>query len=66
VIGLDMVVGISVGAMPGRRQQLLQYRWVHRRVIGDDLGGPNLRGRSDDDQRAAFGQGCIGTAGALQ
>ena len=37
VIGLDMVVGILVGAMPGGRQQLLEHRRVHRRVVGDHL-----------------------------
>jgi hypothetical protein len=46
VIGLDPVVGVSVGAMPCEWQQLLQYRWVHRRLIGDDLGEPDL-GRAD-------------------
>ena len=46
MIGLDPVVGVSVGAMPCKWQQLLQYRRVHRRPIGGDLGGPEL-GRAD-------------------
>jgi hypothetical protein len=37
VVGLDLVVGIPVGAMPDRRQQLLDHRRVHRRVVGDHL-----------------------------
>jgi hypothetical protein len=37
VVGLDLVVGIPVGAMPDRRQQLLKHRRVHRRVVGDHL-----------------------------
>jgi hypothetical protein len=37
VVGLDLVVDISVGAMPGRRQQLLEHCREHRRVVGDHL-----------------------------
>jgi hypothetical protein len=37
VVGLDVVVGLPVGAMPGRRHHLLEHRRVHRRVVGDHL-----------------------------
>src|SRR4029450_8337601 len=46
VVSLDPVVGVLLSAMPCEWQQLLQYRWVHRRLIGGDLGGPDL-GRAD-------------------
>jgi hypothetical protein len=46
VVALDPVVGMAVGATPCEWQQLLQYRWVHQRPIGGDLGGPAL-GRAD-------------------
>jgi hypothetical protein len=42
VICLDPVVGVSVGAVPCRWQQLLQRQRIHRRPVGDDLGGPDL------------------------
>jgi hypothetical protein len=38
VVALDAVVGVAVGTMPRRRQQLLQHGRVHRRLIGGDLG----------------------------
>ena len=46
VVALDSVVGVSVVAMPGRRQQLLKHRWICRRPIGSDLDGCDL-GRAD-------------------
>jgi hypothetical protein len=46
VICLDPVVGVSVGAVPCRWQQPLQHQRIHRRPVGDDLGGPDL-GRAD-------------------
>jgi hypothetical protein len=42
VVGLDVVVGVLVGAMPGRRHQLLEHARIHRRVIGDDLDRGDL------------------------
>jgi hypothetical protein len=33
VVTLDVVVGIPIGAMPDRRQQLLEHRQVHRRMV---------------------------------
>jgi hypothetical protein len=42
VIRLDAVVGVPVGAVPCRRQQLLQQSRLHRRLIGGDLSGPDL------------------------
>jgi hypothetical protein len=46
VVGLDTVVGVLVGSMPGCRRQLLEHAWVHRRLIGDDLHRGYL-GRAD-------------------
>jgi hypothetical protein len=37
------MVGVAVGAVPGRRQQVFQHRRVHRRLIGDDLSRRDLR-----------------------
>jgi hypothetical protein len=41
VIALDPVVGVLVGAMPCRWQQVLQHGRVDRRLIGGDLDGPD-------------------------
>jgi hypothetical protein len=41
VVGLDTVVGVSVGAMPGRRQQRLQHCRVHLRIVGAHLDWHN-------------------------
>ena len=37
MVGLDPVVGIAVGSMPGRREQLLEHCRVHLRMVGDHL-----------------------------
>ena len=37
MVTLDAVVGVPVGAVPRRWQQLLQHRRIHRRLIGHDL-----------------------------
>jgi hypothetical protein len=37
MVSLDPIVGIAVGSMPGRREQLLEHCRVHRRVVGDHL-----------------------------
>jgi hypothetical protein len=37
VVGLEVVVGVLPGAMPGHRQQFVQHRRVGRRLVGDDL-----------------------------
>jgi hypothetical protein len=37
MVSLDPVVGVPIGAMPRRRQQLLQHDRVGRRLIGDYL-----------------------------
>ena len=39
VVGLDAVVGVLVGAVPGSWQQLLQHRRVRRGPIGCDSAG---------------------------
>jgi hypothetical protein len=46
VIGLDTVVGVLVGTMPRRGEQLVPHDRVGCRLIGDDLdrGDP---GRAD-------------------
>jgi len=46
VVGLNVVIGVLVGATPGRRHQLLEHARIHRRVIGDDLDRGDL-GRAD-------------------
>jgi hypothetical protein len=37
VVSFDMVVGMPVGAMPGRWQQFLEHRWIHWCVVGGYL-----------------------------
>jgi hypothetical protein len=59
MVALDPIVDVPVAAMPGRRQQLLQHRRVHRRLIGDDLSGRDL-GRPD--RRFDEAVGCLGVA----
>jgi hypothetical protein len=54
MVTLDVVVGIPIGAMPDRRQQLLEHRRVHRRMVGDDLNGRDL-GRADGPLEEAAG-----------
>jgi hypothetical protein len=46
MVSLDPVAGGPIGAMPGRRQQLLQHDRGGRRLIGDHLDGSDL-GRAD-------------------
>ena len=43
VIAFDPVIGVAVGAMPGRWQQLLQHDWVGGCLVGDDLHRGDLR-----------------------
>src|SRR5829696_10034241 len=62
MICLDPIVGVLVGAMPCKWQQLLQYRWVHRRPIGGDLGGPDL-GRADGPLKEPPGSRGISPSG---
>jgi hypothetical protein len=54
VVTLDVVVGIPIGAMPDRRQQLLEHRRVHRRMVGDELNERDL-GRADGPLEEAAG-----------
>jgi hypothetical protein len=44
VIGLDPVVGVLLGAVPGRRQQVLQHDRVGCRSVGPDLHWHHLGG----------------------
>jgi hypothetical protein len=45
VVSFDLVVGIPVGAVPGRRQQPIEHHRVPRRPVGHDLDR-HRRGRS--------------------
>src|SRR4029450_12534850 len=42
MVSLDQVVGVPIGAMPGRRQQLVQHDRGGRGLIGDPLDGSDL------------------------
>jgi hypothetical protein len=55
MVALDPIVGVPVRAVPGRRQQVLQHGRVHRRLIGDDLSGRDLR-RTDRPFEEAMGR----------
>jgi hypothetical protein len=46
VVALDPIVGVPVGSVPRRWQQLLQHHRIGRCSVGDDLGGRDL-GRAD-------------------
>jgi hypothetical protein len=54
VSNANAYVGVPVGAMPRRRQQLLQPRRVHRRLVGADLSRHDLR-RTDRPFEEAMG-----------
>ena len=60
VIGLNSVVGVPLGAVPGRLEQVVQHRQVGRGAVGDDLGGSDL-GRPDGPFEEAAGRGCVAT-----
>jgi hypothetical protein len=55
VVALHPIVGVPVGTVPGRRQQVLQQGRVHRRLIGGDLGRRDLR-RIDRPFEEALGR----------
>src|SRR5215211_3631060 len=44
MVGLDPVAGVSIGAVPGRRQQLPQHDRVGRCLVGHHLDGRHVRG----------------------
>jgi hypothetical protein len=46
VIGFEPVVGVLLGAIPGRGRQLVEHLRVHRRLVGDDLDRRDF-GRAD-------------------
>src|SRR5918995_4783363 len=58
VVALDPVVGVAVGAVPRRWQQLVQYGRVHRRLIGGDLDGRDL-GHADGPLEEPAGCRCV-------
>jgi hypothetical protein len=66
--GLDPVVGVPLGAMPGRWQQILEHHRVRRRSIGDHLNGCHL-GRADglfENWRAALASRVLAHRGLRQ
>jgi hypothetical protein len=42
VSGLDRVVSVLLGVVPGRRPQLIQYAGIDRRGVGDDFSRDHL------------------------
>jgi hypothetical protein len=46
MIALDVVVGVPIGAVPRRCQQLPHNRRIRQRLVGDNLGRRDL-GRAD-------------------
>jgi hypothetical protein len=58
MVALDAVVGVAVGTMPGRWQQLLQHRRIQPRLIGGDLGGGDL-GRTNGPLEEPPGGACV-------
>jgi hypothetical protein len=59
VVGLDVAVAILIGAVPRRREHLVQRDRVGRRLVGDDLHGRDLGGADGPLEEAA---GCLGVA----
>jgi hypothetical protein len=59
VVGLDVIVGVLIGAVPRRREQLVQRDRVGRRLVGDDLHGRDPGGADGPLEEAA---GCLGVA----
>ena len=55
VVGLDVVVGMPIGVLPCRRQQLLQDHRVGRRLIGHDLAR-HSPGRADGPLKEPTGR----------
>jgi hypothetical protein len=58
MVALDAVVGVAVGTVPGRWQQLIQHRRIQPRLIGCDLGGGDL-GRANGPLEEPPGGACI-------
>jgi hypothetical protein len=44
MVGLDLVVGVPLGAMPRRREEFLQHGRIGRCPVGDDLDRRSLGG----------------------
>jgi hypothetical protein len=39
VVGLNAVVGVPIGAVPGRWQEVIEHHWVDRRPVSHDFAG---------------------------
>jgi hypothetical protein len=57
VVSLDVIVGVLIGAMPRRREQLAERGRVGRRLVGDDLHGRDLGCGDGPLEEAAGGLG---------
>jgi hypothetical protein len=60
MIAVDVVVGVPIGAVPRRCQQLLHNRRIPKRLVGDNLGRRDL-GRANsllEERRAARPSRC--------
>jgi hypothetical protein len=62
VVGLDVVVGIPVAAVPGGGEQLVEHDRVRRGPVGDDLDRPGS-GRGDGTGEEPSGRGGVATWG---
>src|SRR6266536_5778830 len=62
MVSLDVVVGVGLGAMPRRREQLLQDDRVGRRLVGDHLCRRDLRG-GESVLEEPSGRCCVTTRG---
>ena len=58
MVGLDPIVGVPLGAVPRRWEQLLQHDRVGRCLVGDDLDRLDL-GRADGPLEAPVGRGSV-------
>ena len=46
MVGLNAVVGVPIGAVPGRWQEVIEHHWVDRRLVSHDFAGLRA-GRAD-------------------
>jgi hypothetical protein len=43
MVGLEPIVRVLIGTVPGRWRHLVEHRRIHRRLVGDDLDRGHLR-----------------------